>query len=292
MFAIQPYYRVYYNDKNITNDISRYLIELRYTDKITGESDELDITVDNVDGKWSDAWYPEKGANLRIDIGYDETNCIKSLSFKLDEIRLSFGPEDGDIVTIKGMGAGVGNTLKTKKSYAHENKTLSEIVNTIAGKYGYTVVGPVGNITIGRVTQKREKDITFLQRLADEYGYIFNIKGTKLIFTPIKSLEEVPRVLTLDKTDCSSIEVTDKSFEVYNKATVKSHNPNTNKVVSSSYTVTQQPNADQIYFPELLKGDAKEIRTKTENQQQAIAKAEASLRKNNSLQQTATITTP
>lgn len=292
MQAIRSYFKLLYNGKNITEDISKHLIELSYTDKITGESDDLEIRLDDKDGFWQDAWYPDKGATLSLEFGYNNGQILKPNIFELDEIVTSFGL-DGDIVTIKGIGAAfIKSDVKTKRSHAHENKTLLEIVNGIAAKYGFKVVGDIADIRIGRVTQKREKDFTFLSRLASEYGYNFNVRNKRLIFTHIKSLESVPRALTIDKTDITGGSITDKSTLIYKSATVKSHNPNTNSTVDSTSSWTDASNKDKTDLSFISQGPALEVRTKTENQQQAITKAEAALHHFNGLQQTANISVP
>lgn len=292
MQAIRPYIKIVYNGKNITEDISRYLMELSYTDRLTGEADELEIVLEDKDSKWSNEWYPSKGSSLKIEFGYDNGQIIKPNAFELDEIVTSFN-EQGDTIAIKALGASfLKNKIKTKRSHAHENKTLSEIVNTIAARYGLKVIGSIANITIGRITQKREKDITFLSRLASTYGYNFSIKDKKLIFEHIKSIENIKPGFSIDKTEIMGGTITDKSTLVFSAANVRSHNPNTNKVVTSGVTIDQVQNKDKIDFTYIKQGPTHEIRTKTENQQQGIAKAEAALHVFNGLQQTANISMP
>ncbi len=64
-----------YNSKDITADIARQVISLSYTDKITGESDELEITLEDADARWQNTWYPEKGAQLQLKI-YQESQQL------------------------------------------------------------------------------------------------------------------------------------------------------------------------------------------------------------------------
>ena len=47
-----PYVKVLYNGKDISADVSEYLSSIVYTDKVDGESDTIEITVDDVDGLW------------------------------------------------------------------------------------------------------------------------------------------------------------------------------------------------------------------------------------------------
>ena len=286
-------FKVTYNGKNITEDISLHLIELRYIDNVSGAADEFEIALEDVDGKWSDSWYPDKGAILQLELGTLNGTTLKPNNFEIDEIELRGSKGSGDVVIIKSVSGGVKKQLHTKRSHAHENKTLGEIVRTTAAKYGLTVVGSIENISIARVTQRREKDITFLARLADEYGYAFNIKGNKLSFVKLTALEATKKVLSIDKTDCIDYTIKDKSSLVYEGANVKSHNPNSNKVVKSSWNVNQVANNDGVQFNYLKEaGNTVEIRNKTENEAQGNVKAQAALHKFNSLQQTGTVTIP
>lgn len=295
MAAVNPnglYFKVSYNGVNITEDISQHLIDLSYTDNVSGASDDVDIRLEDADGKWCNEWYPTKGAKLTIELSDINGRILKPNDFEIDEIELTGDKSSGDLVSIKAISGGVTKQLHTKRSHAHENKTLSEIVRTVAARNGLTVIGNIANITIGRVSQHREKDFTFLNRLADEYGYACTVKGNKLSFVPLKTLEGLAKVATLDKTDCTSWNIKDKATQVYNKAAVKSHNPNTNKVVQSTTTVQTVANNDGVQFNYLKEADnTLAVHTKTENAQQATAKSEAALHFVNSLQQTASITT-
>lgn len=283
--------KVTYNGVNITEDISIHILEFTYTDNVSGVIDDFDLKLEDVDGRWSNEWYPQKGAALTVEFADQNGKVLKPNSFELDEIELDFDISSGDLVTIKALSGGITKQLHTKNSHAHENKTLSEIVHTYAAKYGLTVIGSIENIRIGRVTQHREKDLTFLNRLADEYGYAFTIKGNKLTFIRLKTLEGIAKVTSIDKTDCITCVIKDKSSQIYEKSEVRSHNPNQNRTVKSSSSVYQEANNDGEQFSYLKTGkNTLVVNTKTENEQQANAKAEAALHFTNSLQQTANLT--
>ena len=53
---------------------------------------------------------------------------LKCGVFEIDEINLSGPP---DVVTIRGMATGIVNSLRTKKSDAHESKTLKQIAEKV-----------------------------------------------------------------------------------------------------------------------------------------------------------------
>lgn len=290
---IPTYFKITYNGKDITADITQYLIDLSYTDNVTGVSDDLEIKLEDVDGKWQNEWYPNKGALLNFTLGHQGGKVIQPNSLEIDEFELDLSKGSGDVVTIKAISGGINKALHTKRSHAHENKTLGEIVRTVAAKYNLTVVGTIENIAIGRVTQHREKDLTFLARLADEYGYSFSVKGSKLAFVKLTTLEAATKVATIDRTDCITLNIKDKGISVYQAANVVSHNPNQNKLIKSSYTVKQVANNDGVQFNYLEPaGTSLEVRTKTENEAQANVKSQAALHKVNSLQQTGDLTLP
>lgn len=277
--APKPYFKVLYDGKNITEDISKHLLSLSYIDKTEGESDELEIQLEDVDKLWQNEWYPTKGSTLKAEIGMAAGAILSCGSFMIDEIEFSAPP---DVVTIKGLAAGIHAGVRTKKSYAHENKTLSEVIRTIAGNGGFQVSGQIEDIRIGRVMQHRETDLAFLKRLSRDYGYVFSIRDKTLVFTSIYNLEVRDKVLTLDKTDLISVSLKDKTSETYSGSRVQYHNIATKELISYSEDDDSGDSASEKF----------EIRSKAENKQQAEAKAKAALHRANTREKTGTIIAP
>ena len=143
--------------------------------------------------------YPDVSEpTLLIDLGSKSTNLIFTEGDRVFTRNILVGgcTVTGNIAKELAVSFGEAEELKRTKGYvapggayeAHEDETVDaiskimrntlsrlhgEIVRTIAARYGLSVIGSIENITIGRVTQHREKDLTFLARLADEYGYAF-----------------------------------------------------------------------------------------------------------------------
>ena len=57
-----------YNDKDISTDLQQYLKNVSYTDNISGEADDLQLTLEDKAGLWQSAWMPEKGATLDVSV--------------------------------------------------------------------------------------------------------------------------------------------------------------------------------------------------------------------------------
>lgn len=275
-------YTVLYNNKNITKDISAHLVHLSYSDKVAGESDELELQLEDADLLWQNDWYPDKGAKISAVIEQDgyQLNCGE---FTIDEIENTGDNSSGDTVTIKALAAPITKKMRTKRSSAHENKTLREIANTIAAKHGFTVQGTIENIVISRATQYQETDLHFLHRLAGDFGYVFSVRSGMLIFTSVYELEAKAHILTLDKTELTTWSLKDKTTEVFKKATVRYHNSAKNKLEEAD-----TENEDI----EFAKEDTIDLKTKAENKDQALAKSKAALHKHNSHEKSGSISMP
>ena len=105
---LTPIFKLEYNQKNITQDVSDYVLNIEYSDFEHGQSDEITITFENSEGLWNGAWIPSKGDALRLFIGYAEEKLLNCGIFEIDEIELNSPP---DIIIVKGLATGI------KKSY-------------------------------------------------------------------------------------------------------------------------------------------------------------------------------
>jgi uncharacterized protein len=275
----KPQVKVFYDGKNISEDISKYIIGLTYSDKVEGESDTIDLMLEDVDGLWKDGWYPDKGSVLTVSIGLNGV-FLDCGSFEIDQIQMSGPP---DTVTIQGLAAGTKTGTRTKLSKAHENKTLKQIAQSIAQKHKLNLQGDIASIVLNRITQNNETDLHFLKRISYEYGYVFSIRNKIMTFMLIEKIEGYDVIQEIDKTDLLSYSLTDKTLQTYSSAVVKYHNPKTNSV--STFEAKKIKNADGVEFSVIDTENVLNIHTKAENNQQAELKANAALYRANSLQQ-------
>jgi phage protein D len=282
----KPIFRVEYNGKNITADITRYLISVTYSDKVEGESDEIEIRLEDTDALWRGAWYPTKGDKMSLWIGYVEAQVFCGV-FEIDEIELSGPP---DTVSIRALATSIKSPLRTKNSTAFENLSLRQVAERVASKHGYSILGTIAPVRLLRVTQNRETDLGFLKRVAQEYGHVFSVRDKSLIFSSIFDLEKSNAVLEIDRTDLTRYRLLDKTSQTFDSAKVEYHNP-ANKQVTN-YTTTDKVNADGVHYTEVTKGDMLNIKTKTETTQQAEVKAKSALWSANSKQQSVSLSLP
>ena len=276
--AISPAFALSYGGKAITDSIAPLLLSLTYTDKTDGEADELEIELEDSTGNWRRLWYPEKGAKLVARIGYPDA-LISCGEFQIDEVTIAGPPST---VALRGLAAGFGKTLRTKRSKAHENQTLRQIAERIAKEHGLTITGNIRAVTIERVTQRATRDLKFLKKLALEYGHIFSVRGKQLVFTDVYGLESGKVVFTLNEEDITSFSTVDKITNTYANAEVNYHNPKHRAHVQGRAKANRTDTA----------ADTLKVNRKSENATQAEAQAKAALHKQNSAATELTVTMP
>lgn len=105
-----PLVLLQYDNKDITADISPLLQELTYTDNLEGESDSLDIRLEDADGRWISAWYPQHGDTITAQLGYTGSPLLACGVFEIDEIELEGPP---DTVIAKALAVRVKHSAYT-----------------------------------------------------------------------------------------------------------------------------------------------------------------------------------
>lgn len=273
-----PVFVLSYEQKNITSDVTPYVRSVTYTDYLSGQSDELEVELEDADGRWARQWYPGKGDTLSLKIGYEGAPLLPCGMFEIDEIEFTQPPAT---VSIRGLATGIRKSVRTRMPRAFENTTLAAIAQRIAKRNKLVLTGKIRDIYIDRVTQYQERDVEFLTRLAREYGYAFKIVGSKLVFTELADLRDGGTVATLKATDLISMRMRDKIKDVYQEAKVRYHDPKTKKLVVYGVKGNQVTEVGQS-----ASGDTLKLSTRASSKAAAQAKAQAALDAAN-LQQTA-----
>lgn len=284
-----PMFVLSYEQKNITSDITPYVRSVTYTDYLSGQSDELEVELEDTDGRWVRHWYPGKGDTLSLKLGYEAAPLLPCGAFEIDEIEFAQPPAT---VSIRGLATGVKKSVRTRVGRAYENTTLAAIAQRIAKRNKLTLTGKIRDIRIDRVTQYQERDVEFLTRLAREYGYAFKIVGAKLVFTELADLRDGGTVATFKATDLIAVRLRDKIKDIYSEAKVKYHDPKTKKLVvygvkgDQVTEVGQTTASTKKQSGQSASGDTLKLSTRSGSKAAAEAKAQAALDDAN-LQQTA-----
>jgi uncharacterized protein len=260
MQSRQGSYKVTYLGKDISKDITPFLVSLNYTDNVKQKADSIELVLDDTDFFWSTIWYPSKGDIIQISIGYEAVVMVDCGNFTVDEVEAAINP---DTFTIRGISATIAEALRTRRVRAFEKQTLRKIAQVIATANGLTLFGDIDDVLIERSTQNKETDLGFLARIAGEYGYVFSVKSGKLVFTNIYLLENLAAVTSIARSELVSFSVRDKITQVYKASRVRYHDPNTGRFVTGSASGVAESSDDL------------ETWEKAENQGQAEAKAKS-----------------
>ncbi|NWK44890.1 phage late control D family protein [Ralstonia pickettii] len=176
----RPAYRIKVGDKDITGRFQGRLIELTLTDNSGFEADQLDIELDDSDGKLD---LPEKGVRLSLSLGWEGAGLVDKGTYKVDELEHT-GPPDRLVIRARSADMDGGLTTRREDSYA--GKTVAEVVQAIAlrNKFTWLVGKKLADQVIAHVDQTGESDANFLSRLAKEFDAIATVKNGTLLFIP------------------------------------------------------------------------------------------------------------
>ena len=114
-------------------------------------------------------------------MGYKETFLVPMGIYTADEV-VAKGPPD--TLTIRGKAANLGGSLKEQKTRNWDEKTIEEIVSTIAGEHKLKpkLADPHADFFYEHLDQTDESDLNFLMRIAKEHDALATVKGQTLLF--------------------------------------------------------------------------------------------------------------
>lgn len=164
--------------ENINSLIQGRLMSLTMTDNRGFEADQLDIELDDSDGKLA---LPKRGETLSLHLGWKNEPLIYKGTFTVDEVEYSGVP---DKLTIRGRSADFRDTLNVKREQSYHQKTLGDIVRTLAerNKLKPVIDEKLDKIKLAHIDQTNESDGSFLTRVAKSEGAIVAVKNGNLLF--------------------------------------------------------------------------------------------------------------
>ncbi len=177
---MKPKYQIIADDTDITALLQSRLTSITVSDEIGLVSDTLTIELDDRDMVFD---VPKRGAILDVALGYDDLYPMGK--FVVDEIEIKAPPQSMTI-TARAANSNLSEMgeFKTPKTESWDKKTIGQIIQTIAGRYGLTAtVSPsYDGVMTQHTDQTDESDCAFVQRLASDYGASVKIAGGKLLF--------------------------------------------------------------------------------------------------------------
>lgn len=275
----EPLFKLMYKGIDISSEVRPHLISCTYTDKVHGEADEIDVTVQDKDGLWRGAWCPEHGDQVSVWIGYKPDWLVPCGDFEIDEPNARIG-RGGDTLTFRGVSAPITKSLRTKKTRGFEDQSIRDVAGKIAGEHGLTVTGTPPDVRFKRITQRRERDLEFLSRLAENYGAYFTVKGKRLVFAKRDEVHSRAAVVSVQVTSQGfiSADLKGQSHKTYSKAKLTHFEGQEKRTIEAEASDGNVKN-----------GDTLRIDDRVENDGQAKARVKSELQKENLKRQTGTL---
>ena len=174
-----------FNGKNVSTKLADYLESVSCEDVASGSSDSIDITLQNIDMKWMNQWYPTKGDKISGTITFqdwnkDGENLKRNCgTFILDEVKFSGGPLK---VSLGGVAIPANESFKVReRTKTWKNVTIKNIANEIAKRYGLSLSYSGPTITIASIEQSDKTDSAFLYDLCKKYGLSMKVFNNKIV---------------------------------------------------------------------------------------------------------------
>jgi len=226
--AQRPTWLITYENADISADIVPMVTAVTYTDHLKGKSDELELVIEDSSGLWRSGWYPSPGDRIEAKIGYENQPLVACGRFEVDKVELDGPP---DVVTIRALAAGHSSPLRTQQSRAFEGLSLDGIVRKVANEYGYEVVGTIEGEALKRVSQANESTLAFLARVAEEYGFVFSLRGERLVFYSLLTLEQASANAAIDYGELTGYSFTVGTQRTYVACEVAFKDPESGKLM-------------------------------------------------------------
>ncbi len=179
-------FRLSVGGQDFTSKARPRLVSLSLTEKRGGEADDLEIVLDDSDGRLA---LPRKGAEIRLQLGWLQgggvtIGLVDKGRFKVDEASWSGSP---DQVTIRARSADLTGVFRTRREKGHNDTTLGAIAHKVASANGLEarIDGDLAGIAVPILTQHHESDMALLRRLGRQHDAVATVKDGKLILSPI-----------------------------------------------------------------------------------------------------------
>lgn len=267
-----------YEGTDISKDIAPYLLSFTYTDKASGEADDIQIALEDKDTKWLGNWFPKKGDTINASItllNWDKNGQNIKLpcgSFQIDEIEIAYPPTT---VTIKGVSVLVKTSAAGQmKTKAWESLNLKNIAIEIAKKNAMELFYDSNkNPIYERKDQIKISDLLFLQTLCLDAGLAIKCTSSQIVIYDEKEYENKSSIATISKGDIRIISVSlrNKTAGTYNKAKVAYHDSLVNETIEAEASSDDSPDNGKVL----------EINQRVKSQAEAESLAEEQLRQAN-----------
>ncbi len=196
-----------YEGVNLSEQIAGDLESFTYTDVASGESDRIEIRLNDASQKWMGTWMPQKGDRIHAEIDFynwfldDTYDRLLCGDFEVDDLSFSGRPFTCSIGAVSVPQDSAFRTQTRTKTW--ENATVQAIGEEIAQRAGISLYYDAQPIQIAGVEQN-ETDSSFLYGLCQDYGLAMKVFANKIIIFDEEKYEKNQALATLYEKDMVS----------------------------------------------------------------------------------------
>ena len=179
-------FRVTLDGKDLTATVRPRLISLRLTEKRGGEADELELVLDDSDGKLD---IPRKGVVIGCALGWRRgtdvpIGLVDKGRFTVDDASWDTAP---DTITVRARSADLTAGYRVRQERSHRDTTLGALVAKVAAAHGYTprVDPSLAGIVLPVLVQDGKSDMAMIRDLGRRHDALATIKDRHLILRPV-----------------------------------------------------------------------------------------------------------
>lgn len=171
---------------DLSDKINPRLVELRLTEKRENDADQIEITLQNADGKLI---VPEPDKQLALKIGWQSgkdvpLGMVDKGTFVVDEVAEEGPP---DVVTIRARSADLKGRYRKRRTRIWKKTTLGAIIGEIAQRNDRQarVAASLAQLAVDVIEQEGKSDMAFVRDLGRRFDAIATWKAGVLLFAPI-----------------------------------------------------------------------------------------------------------
>lgn len=201
-----PVFMLKKDDKDISSLLRHDFVSLVVDDYANEQSDCIALTL-------SDSFNaPSFDDVIECFIGYEETGVWSAGVYSISSSNFCTRN-----TTIKATATFFNGQIKEKRKKVYKNKKVSEIVQDVADSNQLGYKCDIDDVI--DYIEQNESDINFLSRLAADYGAIFKVKRTEVIFMTKSNRKKI----YIDLNECEDYNFRKNVREVYQSCEATYH---------------------------------------------------------------------
>ena len=264
-------------EKDISEDVSKYLISMSYTDNLSDAADDVTLTLEDRAQLWMEDCFPEGEGNM-LDITIHTYNRISLKDgeavfrvgkFEIDEVEITGYPSTVQIKAVSVLG---DSSLRgTKKNQTWEEISVWKCAADICERNGLSLLWDCDeNPNLDHVEQADESDLAFLLKICKDHGMSLKIMAEQIIIFDDAKYEAQAPIITVYKPGVKAeldentmplrwltgYGLRSKTRDTYRKCRVKDQRGEEKRVIEGEFGAPDRKKGRVLYVREQVEDTA------------------------------------